>query len=134
MDERPSRAHEPNDQGSHCSTLSLRSTRSARSSPCRIHQRLQLRPSAEDPKGPHPLRIYLQTLDFPPRTIQTQSAPDTVGTKHPARRAALLRTWQIFLQQYPVLLMPRCREPAFELGLEQADDAKMKRIFYAGAP
>src|SRR6478672_9680709 len=82
MDERPSRAHEPNDQGSHCSTLSLRSTRSARSSPCRIHQRLQLRPSAEDPKGPHPLRIYLQMLDFPARTIQTQSAPENVGTKH----------------------------------------------------
>jgi amidase len=50
------------------------------------------------------------------------------------RRAALLRTWQIFLQQYPVLLMPSCREPAFELGLDQADDAEMKRIFYAGAP
>src|SRR6476646_155296 len=82
MDERPSRAHEPNDQGSHCSTLSLRSTRSARSSPCRIHRRLQLRPSAEDPKGPHPLRIYLQMLDFPARTIQTQSAPENVGTKH----------------------------------------------------
>src|SRR6201993_5320932 len=82
MDERPSRAHEPNDQGSHCSTLSLRSTRSARSSPCRIHQRLQLPPSAEDPKGPHPLRIYLQMLDFPARTIQTQSAPENVGTKH----------------------------------------------------
>src|ERR1700722_2694707 len=81
MDERPSRAHEPNDQGSHCSTLSLRSTRSARSSPCRIHQRLQLRPSAEDPKGPHPLRIYLQMLDFPARTIQTQSAPENAGTK-----------------------------------------------------
>src|ERR1700733_14875283 len=81
MDERPSRAHEPNDQGSHCSTLSLRSTRSARSSPRRIHQRLQLRPPAEDPKGPHPLRIYLQMLDFPARTIQTQSAPENAGTK-----------------------------------------------------
>src|ERR1700748_240798 len=89
MDERPSRAHEPNDQGSHCSTLSLRSTRSARSPPCRIHQRLQLRPSAEDPKGPHPLRIYLQMLDFPARTIQTQSAPENVGTKH---LAALTRS------------------------------------------
>src|SRR3984957_772956 len=82
MDERPSRAHEPNDQGSHCSTLSLRSTRSARSSPRRIHQRLQLRPPAEDPKGPHPLRIHLQMLDFPARTIQTQSAPENAGTKH----------------------------------------------------
>ena len=33
------------------------------------------------------------------------------------RRAGLLRTWQVFLQQYPILLMPTCREPAFELGL-----------------
>src|SRR3984957_1217584 len=82
MGERQSGAHEPNDQGSHCSTLSLRSTRSARSSPCRIHQRLQLHPSAEDPKRPHPLRIYLQMLDFPARTIQTQSAPENAGTKH----------------------------------------------------
>src|SRR6478609_3164560 len=90
MDERPSRAHEPNDQGSHCSTLSLRSTRSARSSPCRIHQRLQLRSSAEDPKGPHPLRIYLQMLDFPARTIQTQSAPENAGTKHLGYRSAWL--------------------------------------------
>src|SRR5580700_8510871 len=89
MDERPSRAHEPNDQGSHCSTLSLRSTRSARSSPRRIHQRLQLRPPAEDPKGPHPLRIYLQMLDFPARTIQTQSAPENAGTKHLVTGAGL---------------------------------------------
>jgi amidase len=50
------------------------------------------------------------------------------------RRAGLLRTWQIFLQQYPLLLMPTCREPAFELGLDQADEAAMERIFYAGAP
>ena len=41
-----------------------------RGSPCRIHQRLQLRPPAEDPKGPHPLRIYLQMLDFPPERFK----------------------------------------------------------------
>src|SRR3984957_14375970 len=93
MDERPSRAHEPNDQGSHCSTLSLRSTRSARSSPRRIHQRLQLRPPAEDPKGPHPLRIYLQMLDFPARTIQTQSAPENAGTKQLVNTAHNLARW-----------------------------------------
>jgi amidase len=50
------------------------------------------------------------------------------------RRAGLLRTWQVFLQQYPILLMPTCREPAFELGLDQADETAMQRIFYAAAP
>ncbi len=71
MDERPGRAHEPDDQGSDRSTLSLRSTRSTRSTPCRLHQRLQLRSAAEDPEGPHALRVHLQMLDFPARTIQT---------------------------------------------------------------
>ena len=52
------------------------------SSPRRLHQRLQLRPAAEDPEGPHALRIHLQMLDFRARTIQTQSAPANAGTKH----------------------------------------------------
>ena len=56
--------------------------RSARSSPRRLHQRLQLRPTAEDPQGPHALRIHLQMLDYPARTIQTQSDPSNAGTKH----------------------------------------------------
>jgi transposase InsO family protein len=50
---------------------SLRSTRSTRNSPCQLHQRPQLRSAAEDPEGPHGLRIHLQMLDFPARTIQT---------------------------------------------------------------
>jgi hypothetical protein len=62
-------------------TLSLRPTRSARSDPCRLHQRLQLRSATEDPEGPHALRIYLQILDFPVGTIQTKSAPENAGTK-----------------------------------------------------
>jgi amidase len=49
-------------------------------------------------------------------------------------RARILRAWQVFLQQYPLLLMPTCREPAFEMGLDQADHAEMERIFYAAAP
>ena len=55
----PDRAHEPHDQGSDGPTLSLRSTRSARSWPCRLYQRLQLRSAAPDPDGPHALRIHL---------------------------------------------------------------------------
>ncbi len=50
------------------------------------------------------------------------------------RRATLLREWQLFLERYPLLLMPVCREPAFELGLDQQDDAAMERIFYAVVP
>ena len=88
MDKRPGRAHEPDDQGSDCPTLPLRSTRSARSPLGRLHQRLQLRSAAEDPEGPHALRIHLQMLDFPARTIQTQSAPENAGTKHLARERA----------------------------------------------
>ena len=51
-----------------------------------------------------------------------------------ARRATLLREWQLFLERYPLLLMPVCREPAFRLGLDQQDDAAMRRILDAMAP
>jgi amidase len=50
------------------------------------------------------------------------------------RRATMLREWQLFLERYPLILMPVCREPAFELGLDQQDDAAMERIFDAVAP
>jgi amidase len=50
------------------------------------------------------------------------------------RRNALLRSWQLFLERYPLILMPVCREPAFELGLDQTDDAAMTRIFDAVEP
>ena len=46
-------------QGSDRPTLPLRSTRSAQSTPCRLHQRLQLCSTAQDPEGPRALRIYL---------------------------------------------------------------------------
>ena len=46
----------------------------------------------------------------------------------------MLREWQLFLEQYPLILMPVCREPAFELGLDQKNDAAMGRIFEAVAP
>jgi amidase len=50
------------------------------------------------------------------------------------RRATVLREWQLFFERYPLILMPICQEPAFELGLDQRDDAAMKRIFNAVAP
>jgi amidase len=50
------------------------------------------------------------------------------------RRATVLREWQLFFERFPLILMPVCREPAFELGLDQQDDAAMERIFGAVAP
>lgn len=50
------------------------------------------------------------------------------------RRATILREWQIFLERYPLILMPVCRVPAYPLGLDQEDDAAMKRIFDDMAP
>jgi amidase len=49
-------------------------------------------------------------------------------------RAGLVRQWQLFLEHYPLILMPVCREPAFPLGLDQQDAAAMTRIFNAVAP
>jgi amidase len=49
-------------------------------------------------------------------------------------RATVLREWQLFFERYPLILMPVCRESAFELGLDQRDDAAMKRIFDAVVP
>ena len=69
LDQWSGRAHEPHDQGSDRPTLLLRPTRSAQSPPRRLHQCLQLRSAAEDPQGSHALRIHLQILDFPARTI-----------------------------------------------------------------
>ena len=50
------------------------------------------------------------------------------------RRATLLREWQLFFEGYPLILMSVCREPAFKLGLDQENDAAMKRIFDAMTP
>jgi transposase len=98
LDQWPGRAHEPDDQGSDRPTLSLRPTRSARSTPFRLHQRLQLRSAAEDPEGPHALRIHLQMLDFPARTIQTQSAPANAGTKQLGRLGWVICALFVFIR------------------------------------
>ncbi|MGE0774727.1 MAG: amidase family protein [Sphingomonadaceae bacterium] len=50
------------------------------------------------------------------------------------RRATILREWQVFLERYPLVLMPVCRAPAYQLGLDQRNDAAMKRIFDDMAP
>ena len=33
-------------------------------------------------RRPHPIRVYLQSLDFRPETVQSLSAPANAGTKH----------------------------------------------------
>ena len=67
--------------------------------------------------------------------INQAPATDFAGfAKALGRRATLLREWQLFLERYPLILMPVCREPAYELGLDQRDDAAMTRIFDGMAP
>ena len=48
----------------------------------RLRLSIQFRPQAQDPKRPHALRVHLQGLDFPARTIHIQSEPANAGTKH----------------------------------------------------
>jgi hypothetical protein len=48
----------------------------------KLRRRLQLRQAAQNPQGPNPIRIYLQSLDFRATQIQNQPAPANAGTKH----------------------------------------------------
>jgi amidase len=50
------------------------------------------------------------------------------------RRAALTRAWQLFLQDYPVLLMPVSGELPFEDQLDLKDDASFARVWRAQMP
>src|SRR6202042_2792269 len=52
------------------------------SPPAKLRRRLQLRQAAQNPQGPHPIRIHLQSLDFRATQIQNQPAPANAGTKH----------------------------------------------------
>jgi len=47
------------------------------------------------------------------------------------RRATLLRAWQLFLVDYPVVLMPVSAEPPFADGLDLKDAASYKRVWAA---
>src|SRR3984957_20460619 len=53
-----------------------------RAPPAKLRRRLQLRQAAQNPQGPHPIRIHLQSLDFRATPIQNQPAPANAGTKH----------------------------------------------------
>ena len=45
-------------------------------------RRLQLRQKVQDSQRPHPIRVHLQSMDFPAQTIQNQPAPQKPATKH----------------------------------------------------
>jgi transposase InsO family protein len=49
--------------------------------PGRFRRRLQLRPAAQDPQGPHPLRVHLQSLDNRAEPLHPQPTPANPGTK-----------------------------------------------------
>jgi amidase len=51
-----------------------------------------------------------------------------------ARRATLLREWLLFLERYPLVLMPSCYEPPFPNGLDQQGAEAMRRIVAAQEP
>src|SRR6202789_1076470 len=87
LDERPGRANEPNDQGGDRQTLSLREPRPVAPPPRRLPRRLQFRSTAQNPQGPHALRVHLQTMDNRAQTIQPQPAPANAGTKQLPRSA-----------------------------------------------
>ena len=48
-----------------------------------------------------------------------------------AKRATLLRHWQLFLQQYPLVLGPVSGEPPFPWGLNVESQATMQRVVRA---
>ena len=81
MDQWASRKNEPHPQGRHRQTLLLRDPRPAASPPAKLRRRPQLRQAAQNPQGPNPIRIYLQSLDFRATQIQNQPAPANAGTK-----------------------------------------------------
>jgi amidase len=51
-----------------------------------------------------------------------------------ARRSTLLREWLLFLERYPLVLMPSCYEPPFPNRLDQEGAAAMRRILAAQEP
>ena len=48
-----------------------------------------------------------------------------------AKRATLLRRWQLFLQQYPLVLCPVSAVPPFAWGLDVESEAAMRRVVRA---
>ncbi|HVL57937.1 MAG TPA: amidase family protein [Burkholderiaceae bacterium] len=69
--------------------------------------------------------------------FMTQRTPrlDAFGhMKALARRTTLIRRWQLFLQQYPLVLAPVSGEPPFPQGLDVESQRSMDRVLAAQAP
>ncbi len=104
--------------------LPLRGPRRASNSPRRLRERLQLRPPAQEPEGPHAPRVRVQNLDKGVASIQHRSNPSIPGTKHldsdelrlapplPSARARRKPT-------------PRTRSPAAPLGRPQPSQDRL---------
>lgn len=86
VDERASGAHGPDSQGCNCQTRLFRHPRPAAGPSRRLPDRLRLRPSAQDPAWPHPLRVHLQDPDKRASTLQTQSTSPNARAKQLERR------------------------------------------------
>jgi amidase len=50
------------------------------------------------------------------------------------RRATITREWQVFLEMYPVVVMPICAELPFPVALDLKDDASFARVWRAQLP
>lgn len=50
------------------------------------------------------------------------------------RRMALLRRWQVFMEDWPVLVMPVCTEPPFPAGYDRRDAATTAHLMRAQGP
>src|SRR5690606_7919329 len=51
-----------------------------------------------------------------------------------SRRTTLIRRWQLFMQQYPVVLTPVSAEPPFPQGLDVENEQGMQRVLRAQGP
>ena len=49
-------------------------------------------------------------------------------------RERLLRAWEVFMEQYSLVLMPSCTEQAFPVGLDAKEFADYERIWASQLP
>jgi hypothetical protein len=93
--------------------LPLRDSRPTPSAPGRLRNGLQLRPSAQNTKGPHALRSRLQSLDHRAPLLHLISDPSKSGTKHDFDTDRGDRTLQDL--GHHLLLFIWCLRPAYVL-------------------
>jgi hypothetical protein len=107
---RPSRANEPNNQAGHCQTVPLREPRPVAPPPRRLPRRLQFRTPAQNPQGPHALRVHLQGVDNRAQTIQARASPSNAGPKQLGQPLALERPLNGWTLPHPVAMVEHAGE------------------------